>query len=231
MNNKVLAQITVFNDFKKIAKHLEYMDNFELCDFLLVDDGSENDFFDKIQSNKKIKCIRHESNLGYGSSFITGYIFARDNGYQTLISLDSDSYDFFADIKEIINQAKYGYEIVNLSRILENYDHEKISADFTELISYLSNEITSATSYDITDPLSLSKGFNVESLKEIEFVESGLSVFLQIFIQGDYYGLQCIEIPIVGKTDYFKELIETEDFEYYRNMLATEIFLYKKDIP
>lgn len=226
MKNRIITHTTLYNDPYSVFEKLSAGIDTGITDFLIIDDGSDNDVFNEIESGKKIKIIRHEQNLGYGSSFLTAFNYARDNGYEVLISLDSDSEKVSEDIDILIENINYGFDIVTMSRILENYEHKAIPDEVKQFVKIISDEISSVTGYDLTDPLSLTKAVNVNAIKNMEFVESDPGLFLQMFIQASFSELTIIEVPLASKEAFRKEIIDQNTIEEYMMLIETEKYLY-----
>jgi len=82
---------------------------------------------------------------------------------------------------------------------------------------------------NITDPLSENKGYNLDSLNELELTDSGHGVLLQVFIQGVYFGSNILEIPSESGLALGEEINEYENFlEEINALIETEKYLYNK---
>jgi hypothetical protein len=167
--------------------------------------------------------------MGYGECFFAAYNFAKDMDYKYLITIDSKSNDIIREIETIKENLKYGYDFVTCSRILENYDYSKVDAVATEITETLCNSLNEACEFNLTDPLSQNKGFIIESLSQMELTETSHGIFLQIFIQGAYFGYNSIEIPSHSGLILGEELIEYDNpVEKFLSIIETEKFLYNK---
>ena len=60
-----------------------------LPDIVVVDDGSADET-SPVSSREGVKVIRHEANRGKGAALKTGFSYALANGYDLIITLDSD---------------------------------------------------------------------------------------------------------------------------------------------
>ncbi len=224
-----LISIISDNNIEFIKKAAIDIQNVDDADLLIVDDGSEYDIIEEISDYKFAKCIIHEMPLGYGSCIEAAYSFSRDMGYRYLITLDPATPGIIKDIPVIMDNLKYGYDIVTCSRILENYDYDKIDKNTIEIYDIISAEMNGLTESGITDPLSSNKGYNVESLKDMELTDSGHGILLQIFIQGSYFGCTIIEVPSEAGLSLGEELYEYENpVEALHSIVETEKYLYNK---
>jgi len=198
-------------------------------DLLIVDDSEKDKLENFIKKNSQIKSIRHEIPLGYGASLLNAIDYARDFDYNAIITLDTSSNNPMLDISLIIENLNYGYDIVNLSRILENHDYVNKKEKYIDEIIIIAENIKTITSYDLTDPISLIKGIKVDFLKNLELTDFDHGIFAQLWIQAAFFDGNIIEIPSESKSTFAKELKNYEDIlGYFLSVLETEKYLYKK---
>jgi glycosyltransferase involved in cell wall biosynthesis len=198
-------------------------------DLLIIDDGSTDRTSRILEEYSSVKVIRHELSLGIGASIIHACEYARDMSYDFMISLDTSCNEFSIDIERLIENLAYGYDIITCSRILENYDHAGIKKEFLDIVSALSSHLLDITGYDITDPLSGIKGIRVDSLKSMELSDFGHGLFLQLFIQARYYGLNVLEIPANSGKGFAIELDQYNDpVGHFLSIMETERNLYPR---
>lgn len=228
MELKKLIIIPVCNQDKLIYKNLEVLKDLQ-ADILLVDDGSIDNTYEVIRDKKWIKYIKHEENLGIGASVITGYEFARDLGYDVIIILDLMQAKLGSEISELMSNITYGYDMVTSSRILENFNYAEIPSEIMDATAGIAAQIKNITGLDITDPLSGIKAIRIDALKHMELTEFNHGLFLQLLIQGVYYGLTIIEIPSQSGIGFGIELAMYDDpLGLFHSLMETEKFLYSK---
>lgn len=229
MKPKILITVPIWNDLSRIKNIIESIDNVENASLLLVDDGSTDETFSVLKENKKIQFIRHETSQGFGASLISSLEYASNLEYDYLITLDPNSKKITEDINSMIENLKYGFEIVSSSRILENFEIEKIDDSFTAITQSISLALKEVTNFDITDPLSGIKAFDIKSIEKMELTEFDHAVLLQIWIQAAFFDLSVIEIPSESETQFALELEDYEDAEgYFLSVIETEKYLYHK---
>ncbi|HPJ33266.1 MAG TPA: glycosyltransferase [Spirochaetota bacterium] len=217
------------NNIEFIKKAIPEIQNVDDVDLLIVDDGSEYDIIEEISDYKFAKCIIHEAPLGYGTSIDSAFCFAKDMGYKYLITLDPSTQGMIKDVPLIMNNLKYGYDMVTCSRMLENFNLDKNNRELIEVYEVIAAELNSVTGLDITDPLSSNKGYNMESLKEIELTDSGHGALLQLFVQSVYFAGTIIEVPSEAELPLGVELYEYDNpLEEFHAIIETEKYLYNK---
>lgn len=228
MELKQLIIIPVYNQRKQIKQNLPLLEDIH-GDILMIDDGSTDDTFSIIQEQAWLKYIKHEQNLGIGAAIITGCEYARDLGYDVAIILNLNDSKFKAEIQELMGNINYGYDIVNSSRILENYDFRDIPQEYISLTSDLSSQIRDITGFDITDPLSGILAIRLEALKDMELTEFNHGLLLQLWIQANYFGLSIIEVPAQSGIGFGEELALYDDpMDSFLSLMEAEKILYPK---
>jgi len=119
---------------------------------IVIDDNS-NDKTEEIKFDKNIIYIRNKINLGYEKSIQIGFEAAERNKYKYLITLDADGQHDTNDISKIINLLNKGNYLV----IGERAQLQRVSEYFFSFFYSLF--------YNIRDPLSGLKGYNIELFK------------------------------------------------------------------
>jgi glycosyltransferase involved in cell wall biosynthesis len=228
MELKQLIIIPVYNQGKQIKQNLPHLEDIT-NDILMIDDGSTDNTYAIIKELTWIKYIKHEQNLGIGASIITGCEYARDLGYDIAVIMNLNDNKFKAEIKELMENINYGFDIVNSSRILENYDHQDIPQEYISLTSDISSQIREITGFDITDPLSGILAIRIEALQNMELTEFNHSLLLQLWIQAHYFGLSIIEIPAQTGIGFGEELtLYDNPMDQFFSLMEAEKILYPK---
>lgn len=226
MKTETLIILPLHNQRSFIKKHLASLIATG-SDILVIDDGSTDDTFEGVKNIPSVRCIRHEKHIGYGAAFVTGCEYARDFGYQYIIALDHTVTRFNDDMKLILEQLNYGYDIVNISRILENPRHDAFSPEDIRIVSTIAAALKDITSFDLTDPLSGIKGIRTDAFRPLQLTETSHGVFLQMWIQARYYDMAVIEIPSSSPSAFAQELALYEyPLEQFLALLETEKYLY-----
>lgn len=229
MSKKTLIMIISDNNIESIKRSILEIDNVDNADLLIVDEGSDYDIMKIISKFPKVKCIKHEMKQGYGSCIDAALDYSRDMDYDYLITLACDVKNITNDVTEIIKNLDYGYDIVSCSRILENYNYDKIDENIIKFYEEIAIPFNEEINLNFTDPLSEIKGFNIEATEHILLTELTHGVHLQILIQGVFYGCNIIEIPSETGLELGKEIDEIENsLDHYLAIITTEKFLFNK---
>ena len=117
---KILVIIPAFNESAIIAKTVsEVREKAPKADVLVVNDGSTDETLAILQ-HEGIEHLNLRSNLGIGGAVQSGYIYARENGYDYAIQIDGDGQHDPAYIMSIIEQMqKDGADIGIGSRFID----------------------------------------------------------------------------------------------------------------
>jgi glycosyltransferase involved in cell wall biosynthesis len=118
---KPLALIPAYNSSEFLANLLPDIKN-HISDILVVDDGS-TDATSQIAQSVGVNYICHPSNLGKGAALKTGFNFALDNGFDIVITLDSDGQHKPQYIPSFLQSyANSGRDLIIGSRIRDKVD-------------------------------------------------------------------------------------------------------------
>jgi glycosyltransferase involved in cell wall biosynthesis len=229
MNYRKLIILPIYNQERFLKKSIPLLKNIN-SDVLLIDDGSTDHTYDVITEYSWLMYIKHSQKLGSGASFITAYEYARDLNYDVIISLDHRNIRYAEEISQLMDNISYGYDIVNSSRILENFNYHHIPQHHIDATAELSGTINILTGFDLTDPLSGIKALRTESLKNMELTEFNHGLYLQIWIQAFYFGLNIIEIPAQSGIGFGEELrMYNDPLNLFLSILHSEKCLYNKN--
>jgi hypothetical protein len=229
MNKKILTAIISHNNIEYIKNAVLEIQNFYEADILIIDEASDYDIINELKEFNSVRVLIHDEQLGYGACFASIFSYARDLNYTYLITLDIIDPRFIKDLLSIITNLNYGYDIVTCSRFLENYNYTKIDDSVLIFFDRLANYLNDVTEYNLTDPLSENKGYNIESTKDIDITLDDYGVLLQIFIQSAYFGYNIIEIPSESNSIRAEELdLENNPIEDFMAIIETEKYLYNR---
>lgn len=102
-NEKIMVLIPTFNEELRIEKVLDDIKKAAgNADILLINDGS-TDHTKSIAKRSGVKVISLPFNLGYGAALQTGYIYAKQKGYDYVVQIDGDGQHDPAYIKDFLN--------------------------------------------------------------------------------------------------------------------------------
>ncbi|MCL2155079.1 MAG: hypothetical protein FWH53_05380, partial [Leptospirales bacterium] len=179
MNKKILTAIISCNNLEYIKNAVLEIQNFDETDIFIIDEASDYDIINELKEFNSVKVLIHDELLGYGACLASVFSYARDFNYPYLITLNINDPKFIKDLLSIITNLNYGYDLVTCSRFLENYDYAKIDDNLLNFFDRLANYLNDVTDYNLTDPLSENKGYNIEATKDIDITLDDYGVLLQ----------------------------------------------------
>lgn len=190
---KIIVGIPAFNEEKNIglviAKLKQKYDQIIVCD-----DGS-SDLTGSIASSLGAHVIKHDMNLGYGSSIKTIFNEAKKIEGDILVTFDGDGQHQISDIDSVIKPIlDNNADIVIGSRFLgKTKGLPKYRKFGIKTITGLTNITTGSK---ITDSQSGFRAYSRRSLQEISPTESGMGISTEILIKASKKQMRIIEVPI-----------------------------------
>jgi len=165
-HQKILIIVPAYNEEGNIQTTIDeiFLLPFSL-DVLVVNDGSSD--HTSLRARKtKAKVIDLPFNLGIGGAVQTGFIFARDHGYDIAVQVDGDGqHDVLYLEKLLIPVQNNDVDMTIGSRFIPPYLGYQSSVIRRIGIHFFAHLISFLTQYKITDPTSGFRAFNKKMIK------------------------------------------------------------------
>lgn len=163
---RTLVIIPAYNEEESLAIVIRSVREFvPFADVVVVNDGS-SDATPRIAAEKGAFVLDLPYNLGIGSAMQTGFLFARDNGYEIALQVDGDGQHDPSEIPQLIEELTKGdADIVIGSRYIEERGYITPALRRTGIVM-LSAIISLVTRQRFTDPTS---GFRASNRQAICF--------------------------------------------------------------
>ncbi len=160
---KILGVIPCYNESPHISDLLaELTQLYPEIDFLVVDDGSQDDSYQRALEHGK--AIRLAANLGIGGAVQTGLRYAHQNSYDYALQIDGDGQHPASEVKKYLDEIKKSpCDILIGSRFLEKTGFQS-SLSRRIGISMISGILKLLIGQSMTDPTS---GFRLYSRKAL----------------------------------------------------------------
>ena len=227
---KTICIVPLLNSGAFVRNELPLLGELEDIDICVVDDGSTDGTIDLLEEVEGVISILHEVTLGYGSALYTGCDYARDHAYERIIVLNPENDNPAEDIKAMVENLDYGYDLVSCSRVLENKMTDTMDTGALNITTGLGNKITEITRLDITDPLSGIFAIEMQALEPMDLTDETHGFLLQMWVQSDHFNLTSIEIPATSGDSFGFELEGYEDpLGFFLAILETEKYLYPEE--
>jgi glycosyltransferase involved in cell wall biosynthesis len=121
-NMRLCAIVPSYNGSATLEGLLETLLSFSQ-NIVVIDDGSEDNTASIAENyiEKGVVCLRHESNRGKGAALRTGFYWAIEQGFDTVVTLDSDLQHDPKDLPRILEIfERNNLDVLVGSRIHEN---------------------------------------------------------------------------------------------------------------
>ena len=151
---RILAIVPAYNEAESIANTVkEIQDKAPGVDVLVVNDGSSDCTMDVLR-DMGINCLNLRRNLGIGGAVQSGYIYAKENGYDYTVQIDGDGQHDPAFLKTMADHLENHHcDMVIGSRFIrkEGFQSSRARRMGIQWFSWLIRMMTGVT---ITDPTS-----------------------------------------------------------------------------
>ena len=202
MSRRSLTALPVFNEQRHIHEVLPHVLQFSE-EVLVVDDGSTDGTAEALREFSNIHVLRHETNQGYGAALRSAFEFAKQGGYQALVTIDCDGQHEPKLIPELVARLLDGTEgdkpidLVSGSRYLKTFagDSEP-PADRRAINHRITAILNDCLSLNLTDAFCGFKAYRVASLGAFDVTELGYAMPLQHWVQAVAAKLNIVEFPV-----------------------------------
>lgn len=99
---EIFVVLPVYNESEVINEVISEINDHGFHNIIVVDDGSEDDTFEKIASNENVLLLRHKINRGKGAAIKTGIVAACELEADVVVTMDGDGQHDPADITTLI---------------------------------------------------------------------------------------------------------------------------------
>jgi glycosyltransferase involved in cell wall biosynthesis len=196
---KACILIPGYNESKKIGQVVANARKV-INDVVVVDDGSKDNTA-QLAKDAGATVIKHEINRGKGAALKTGFNYAIENGYDAVITMDSDGQHDPDDIPNFLNafeMLKSG--IIIGSRMSDISTMPAVRKFTNKLTSFLSSMVAHQK---IDDSQSGFRLITSDVLKAVKLETDRFETESEILIKASKAGFRIISVPI--KTIYGDE--------------------------
>lgn len=159
--------IPAYNEEDAIGPTIDYIKKtlselkIKKWELVIVDDGSEDNTFERIKQHKKdpIKVVRHPHNLGYGRSLKDGIDAAT---YDTIVIIDCDLTYPFEKIHDLLKLYEKGFDMVVGARTGKHYKESILKSPLRKILRFLVEFTAGRTIPDINS------GFRIFSKQTVK---------------------------------------------------------------
>nr|WP_288826271.1 glycosyltransferase family 2 protein [uncultured Clostridium sp.] len=226
--SKVLIIIPAYNEENNIRKTIiDIQKNYPEMDYIIINDCS-TDNTEFILKQEKYNYINLPVNLGIGGGVQTGYLYARDKGYDIAIQMDGDGQHNAKFIGKLIDPIIDGKADITIgSRYIEKDGFQ--SSFLRRLgINCLSNLISLCTGLKIKD---VTSGFRAVNNKYIQIFSQEYAQDYpepEAIIMAACHGAHFKEVPVImNEREFGTSSISGIKSIYYMVKVSLSIILLK----
>jgi len=236
MDKTYLVFIPVYNEKDTIGEIVDQIRQLPYdLDILVIDDGSSDGTREILNRRNDIRVILHHENLGYGQTLIDGFRRASEQGFDYVITIDSDKQHQPREIPLFIEKAEQGrWDIISGSRYLgaSGEDYLEAPEDRVKVNQRITRKINQLTGYQLTDSFCGFKLYRVKALEKFQLDETDYGMPLQLWLQAWKNNLKVTEVPV--KLIYFDHRVSRASplrsfrrYRYYLQIIEKEIQKYE----
>lgn len=197
-----LIVIPVYNEAPSIEKvFAQTLAAAPDVDVLAIDDGSTDGspaLLKRVtQNHPRVRVVHHETNKGYGVALMAGFEYARDNGYERVLTMDCDEqHDPLLIPRFLALAAKW--DVVSGSRYMTEAPPRlgEVPRDRRQINRRITARVNELTGYELTDAFCGFKAYRIAALAPLQLSEPGYAFPLQFWLQAARAGLTVIEKPV-----------------------------------
>ena len=211
MSERIVAIIPALNAERTVPRVIEQARQ-HIEPVIVIDDGSTDRTGDVARAAGAI-VLRHEVNRGKGAALRTGFQWARENGYDGVITLDADGQHLPSEIPKFIREREAGGEDL----IIGGRSHL-----FGQMLPRRRNAnrfsawcIAKCSGVPITDSQSGFRFYSARLIDGIDLRTDGFDMESEVIVRAGRRGYRIVTIPIeLGfvdglSTSHYKPLKDT----------------------
>ncbi len=185
--------IPTFNNSATIADVIK--DVLEYCDDVcVVNDGSTDHTLEILSQFSSIKLHTYPANVGKGWALREGFAFARQQGYEYAITLDSDGQHFADDLPTMLEALeKNNHAIVIGAR---NMNQSSVPGKSSFGNKFSNFWFTLETGISVPDTQSGYRLYPIKKLEGIRFFTYKYEFEIEVIVRGSWSGLDVIAVPV-----------------------------------
>ncbi len=192
MNKDILIILPAFNEGKVISSVISDIKKEGFENILVVDDCSLDNTFEEVISCG-VLCVRHPLNRGAGAATATGIEYAKRNGFDSVVLMDSDGQHSCKDIKKLLKELN-NFDVVIGSRMIGDLSDMPV-------VRRVANKVGSLVTMFffgkyVTDSQSGFKAFNRRAIEEIKITFDRYEFCSEIIGEIGRCNLSVKEVPI-----------------------------------
>lgn len=197
---RFLTALPVYNEASHVMGVLDEVLRYSPS-VLVVDDGSRDGTADLLAQRNDVAVVRHARNLGYGAGLQSAFHYAREEGFDILVTIDCDGQHEPQRIPQFVaachDDSGEAVDIVSGSRYLERFPGDSLPPpDRQRINQQITADVNRQLGLKLTDAFCGFKAYCVDALAQMEITETGYGMPLELWVQAAALGLRIKELPV-----------------------------------
>ena len=197
---RLLTALPVFNEESHINKVLDEVRKYSE-EILVVDDGSSDGTAERLATQTDLQIVTHQENQGYGAALRSAFLYAVEQGYDVLVTIDCDGQHeprLIPDIAAaVFSDEETPVDIVSGSRYLKRFEGDSVPPkERRDINIQITQLLNGRLGLSLTDGFCGFKAYRVSSLPVFNITELGYGMPLQFWVQAVQAGLRTVEFPV-----------------------------------
>ncbi len=194
---KLLIAIPTYNEGQQVNAVIDSVK--PLCpNILIVDDGSRPETAEILDARDDIRVLRHETNKGYGQSLIDAFAYADREGFDWVITMDSDGQHEAESIPDFVEAIKTGeWDMISGSRYLAALSNDDLPPIERRNINHrITTILNNEFGMELTDSFCGFKAHRTSAMMKMNLTEAGYAFPLQLWPRVWEQGVRTKEIAV-----------------------------------
>ena len=225
---KLIIQIPCFNEADSLPLTLKALprkvEGFDQIEWLVVDDGSQDQTVDIAVAHGVDHIVRHTRNQGLARAFMTGLDTCLRLGADVIVNTDADNQYHAGDIPKLVQPIlESRAEIVVGARPITNIDHFSTTKKFLQAVG--SWVVRGASKTDIPDAPSGFRAISRHAAQHL-MVFNDYTYTLETIIQAGRKNMAIVSVPVRVNEDLRPSRLVKSIPAYVKNSIATIIRIF-----
>jgi glycosyltransferase involved in cell wall biosynthesis len=228
MPDSYLTALPVFNEASHVSAVLDQVRQYSRH-VLVVDDGSTDGTSEQLCQRDDVRLVRHVNNRGYGSALISAFQYARQQGFEYLVTIDCDGQHEPQRIPAFVEACR-DVDLVSGSRYLQRFPGDsEPPAGRRRINQWVTSELNRRLGLQLTDAFCGFKAYRVEVLGDLRLTETGYAMPLELWVQAARARWRIHEFPVpliyLEEKRSFGGTLDDEEtrLDYYTHVIQRSI--------
>jgi len=229
---KCCILIPTYNNDKTLEKVITEVSEYSE-DVLVVNDGSTDSTIHTLARFDNIRVVTYSENKGKGFALRTGFIAALKNGFEYVITIDSDGQHFADDIPVFVEKLEKEKNTIIIGARNMNQESVPGKSNFGNNFSNFWFKIN--TGIAVPDTQSGYRLYPVKLLEGINFITRKYEFEVEVIVRAAWKGIGVIAVPVKvyyppteERISHFRPVPDFSRVSVLNTFLVLTAFLYIK---